>query len=131
MKSTALPTDFKAWLSRPPKVKKGARKRVRQVSLKRERENRIYSVKRRAFLQAHPFCDAWRTIVDKAPVSTLVWGGHTHIPQARPPSEEIHHTRKPKQTYFLDESTWLAVSRWAHDWIEDHKSTARQLGLLK
>lgn len=32
---------------------------IRRVSSKRARENRIYSAKRKAFLEAHPLCQRW------------------------------------------------------------------------
>lgn len=48
-----------------------------------------------------------------------------------PKSSEIHHTKKPKCKYLNDESTWMAVSREGHEWIEHHKSEARELGMLQ
>ena len=114
-------------IPKPPPRQKFKRKplkrgRVRKVSKKRARENRIYTVRRRAFLEAHPFCQAHEAIA-----SFLCWPIGIGVPR----SEEIHHTKKPKQTYFLDESTWLAVSKWSHRWIEDNKGIARNLGLLQ
>lgn len=46
---------------------------------------------------------------------------------------EIHHTYcgKDRAKYYLDVSTWLAVSRDGHNWIHDNPKEARELGFLK
>lgn len=66
----------------------------------------------------------WKT--DERAMET--WYGSE--PGCTPRATEIHHTRKPKCKYLNDESTWLAVSRWSHEFIEQNKSVARELGLL-
>jgi len=128
--STALPTNLKDWLAHrsalPPKNKGRG---MKKVSDKRKGENRIYTVRRRAYLAEHPYCEAWFSIPFKMRLA-ICFGDHREAMNC-PRSQEIHHMKKPKQTYFLDENTWLAVSRLAHQFIEDNKSTARQLGLLK
>lgn len=126
MKSTALPRDFRDWLNRPSHIGPKPRKRIPRVSKKRQRENREYTAKRKEFLAAHPDCMAWGVIVTEAPLKTLV----VPYPDGTPPrATEIHHAAKRGKNY-LDESTWLAVCRWSHEWIESHKSAARKLGLL-
>lgn len=92
------------------------------MSKKRARANREYSVRRKAYLAAHPFCEAHESIAH-----FLRWPIGIPIPQAT----EIHHMKKPKCKYLNDEGTWLAVSAWAHRWIEDNKSIARRLALLE
>ena len=129
MHSTALPKNLADWLGRSKK-EPAKPKRLPTKSAKRAAEDRIYSERRKAFLKLHTYCQAWHVIVN------FLWENDReyltkHAPSDCPKSEEIHHTRKPKQTYYLDESTWLAVSRWAHRWIEDNKSIARKLGLLQ
>ena len=49
------------------------------------------------------------------------------------PATEIHHTYcgKDRSKYYLDTSTWLAVSRDGHNWIHDNPKEARELGYLK
>ena len=128
MKSTALPRNLADWLARPAKSI-APRKRIPAMSAKRKKEAALYSKKRKAFLEAYPYCQAWSMIMSYLWVNDQEYMVK-HAPSGCPRSEEIHHTRKPKQTYFLDETTWLAVSKWAHRWIEDNKSTARKLGLL-
>jgi len=49
------------------------------------------------------------------------------------PSTEIHHTYcgKDRAKYYLDTSTWIAVSRDGHNWIHDNPKEARDKGFLK
>lgn len=49
------------------------------------------------------------------------------------PTTEIHHTYsgKDRAKYYLDVSTWLAVSREGHIWIHSNSKEARELGYLK
>ena len=49
------------------------------------------------------------------------------------PATEIHHTYcgKDRAKYYLDESTWIAVSRDGHNWIHDNPKEAREKGFLK
>jgi len=46
---------------------------------------------------------------------------------------EIHHTYsgKDRSKYFLDTTTWIAVSRNGHNWIHSNPKEARELGYLK
>lgn len=108
-------------LNRPsPQLRK--RTWIKKVGKKREGEARVYAKKRKAFLAAHPYC--------MAGVSGGLVPPTRDIKCVRPPTE-IHHTKKPKCKYLNDESTWLAVCRPCHNWIEDHKSNARAIGLLQ
>lgn len=45
---------------------------------------------------------------------------------------EVHHkySGKDRAKYYLDASTWLAVSREGHNWIHDNPKEARELGYL-
>jgi hypothetical protein len=86
---------------------------MRRVSKKRAVANAIYSKKRKAFLKDHPYCF----------VAHELWGKLL-------PTRDIHHMRKPRATYLNDETTWMAVSRRAHEWIENNKSEARERGWL-
>jgi len=108
-------------LNKPVRPKKGC-KFLPKVSKKREGENRIYLKKRRAFLQAHPCCQAWAIIQAYR---------HYAVTDALPQSTEIHHVAGRIGNKLLDEKDWLAVSRFAHTWIHAHPSQARMLGLLK
>jgi hypothetical protein len=46
------------------------------------------------------------------------------------PVTDIHHKRGRYGTNFLDESTWLAVSREGHDWIHRFPKDARARGWM-
>lgn len=120
--STALPRDFASWLNRPaPQPRK--RTRIKKQSKKREAEARVYAKKRKAFLAAHPYCEAHVSI-------SVYENPNAGIPSVWPLSTEIHHMKKPRCKYLNDESTWLAVCRKSHEWIENNKADARTLGLL-
>lgn len=98
----------------PPAPKDKKPHRIAPMSKKRAGERKIYLERRKIFLKAHPICEAYE----------VLW------PHEKPePSTEIHHLRG-RGKYFLEESTWLALSRRAHWWVHQHPSEARRLGLL-
>ena len=86
--------------------------KIPKVSQKRKIENLKYSVLRTEFLgkKENQICP--------------ITGKHT---------VEVHHTYcgKDRAKYYLDVSTWLAVSRDGHNWIHDNPKEARELGFLK
>lgn len=120
MKRTALP------LRRTP---------IRRVSLKRAKQNREYAKKRKAFLEAHPFCQL--TIQREGFNEQIVIedNGDMSVPNIDfnfrcPRATEIHHVRGRIGTMLNDETHWLAVSREGHEWIHQHPSEARKRGWL-
>jgi hypothetical protein len=42
---------------------------------------------------------------------------------------DVHHMKR-RGKYFLDTSSWLAVSRQAHDWIHSNPKEATAMGWL-
>jgi hypothetical protein len=54
-------------------------------------------------------------------------------PVTKQQTTDVHHTfcGKDRQKYFLDTSTWLAVSREGHIWIHDNPKESREIGYLK
>ena len=46
---------------------------------------------------------------------------------------DVHHTHSgsDRAVYYLIQSTWLSVCRNCHNWIHEHPTEARELGLLK
>jgi hypothetical protein len=96
-----------------PIVKK--RQRLNPMSDRRRAEGALYRQKREAFLKAHPVCQVARYIPGLNP---------------RAKSKDIHHTAGRYGGAYLDESTWLAVCREAHDWIHAHPREARARGWL-
>lgn len=98
---------------KPYKLK---RTRVKRVSDKRKEQNKIYSERREIFLKAHQNCECGRPeCIDE-------------ITKQVRKSEDVHH-KKGRGKYFLDESTWLAVARVCHQWIETHPLESKELGL--
>lgn len=87
------------------------KKPIRAVSTKRAKENKIYSQKRKEFLSLpeNQVC----------PITGL-------------PATDVHHkySGKDRAKYYLDTSTWLAVSREGHNWIHSNPKEARNKGFL-
>lgn len=85
---------------------------IRRVSPKQSKLLRQYAKQRKAFLEAHPWCEVCTEPGDRRARAT-----------------DIHH-KKGRGKYLLDESTWLAVSREGHRWIHDHPKQAAELGYI-
>lgn len=78
---------------------------------------RVYAKKRKAFLEAHPFCMV-------SPVLKGLWDGLFVS------ATDIHHKAGRLGKNYLDESTWMAVSREGHDFIHRNPKIARERGWL-
>lgn len=113
--------------------------RIPRVSQKRKREMVEYAKKRKAFLEAHPWCQVWLTEngVDENKVAPhgVAYVQHPDIrwvslPRPVPRSTEIHH-RAGRGKNYLNEATWLAVSSEMHRRIHENPSWARAKGYLK
>ena len=87
-------------------------KPIKKVSDKRKIENAKYLVLRIEFLG--------KPENQKCPITGK-------------PTTDVHHTYcgKDRAKYYLDVSTWLAVSRLGHIWIHSFPKEARELGFLK
>jgi len=98
--------------AKPVNLKLKAMKPIPKVSDKRKIENAKYSVLRIEFLgkKENQIC----------PITG--W-----------PATEVHHKwcGKDRAKYYLDTTTWMAVSRDGHNWIHDNPKEARELGYLK
>ena len=57
--------------------------------------------------------------------STVIRGALAYFPR----SVDVHHMKR-RGKYFLDTSSWLAVSRQAHDWIHSNPKEATEMGWL-
>jgi hypothetical protein len=104
LRPDARESFFKPFIG--PKVKK--RTPLRQKSEKREVEERIYLEKRRDYLSTHPFCE---------------------FEGCRNPSRDLHHKAK-RGAHYLDESTFMGLCRYHHNFIHDNPNEARAKGLL-
>ena len=103
--------------------------RLRPMSTKRQREAKIYSQKRKAFLEAHPLCQAHGMIMVCLGFRHNTTDYYTGL-QADRRSTDIHHVKRRIGANYLDEKTWLAVCRWSHNWIHANPKDAKSLGLL-
>lgn len=52
-------------------------------------------------------------------------------PVTNKPATEIHHMNGREYNRLLDESEWLAVTRFGHAWIHANPKEAREKGWLK
>ena len=106
------------WSCHNPKNKDNIQKptdyKIPQVSSKREKKDTEYLKLRERFLSENPIC--------QVSVAGCMNG-----------ATDVHHTRSgsDRSTYYLVQSTWLAVCRSCHNWIHLHSKEARTLGYLK
>jgi len=95
----------------PKKSKKvsAPRKFIKPVSDKKSKKDVVYTALRIAYLKFHPLCEA-------------------HLENCTNNSTEVHH-KKGRGEYYLDDSTFLAVCRSCHTWIENNPKLAIELNL--
>jgi hypothetical protein len=86
-------------------------KSLPKISKKKEIENQEYSILRVEFLTKHPTCQA------KLPGCTVM-------------SCDVHHSRG-RGKYTLDVSTWFALCRTCHVYIEMNSDVAKEYGFTK
>jgi len=84
-------------------------KKISPVSRKMRVVMDEYSKKRAAFLIVHPYCQA-------------------KLQGCTKDSTEVHH-KEGRGEQHNNFSTWLAVCRSCHQWIEMHPLEAKELGL--
>jgi hypothetical protein len=107
------------------------RTRLRPVSNKRAAGLREYSKRRKAFLEAHPYCQWW--LAEHGLEESDIINGYVLLPEGWTPvprSTDVHHKNKRFGSRLNDERFWMAVSREGHEWIERHKNLAREKGYL-
>lgn len=96
------------WYQMNPQQKLKVNAPIRPVSKKLQKNLGEYDKKRIAFLALHPQCQA-------------------QLPGCMAHSTEVHH--KAGRGENLNKiSTWLAVCRYCHHWIEEHPQAAKELG---
>ena len=86
-------------------------KSISPVSKKRQVEMDEYSKKRKAFLALKPQCEAY--LVGTCTVT----------------STDVHHKAGRVGENYLKISTWMAVCRNCHTWIENNPEEAKELGI--
>ena len=82
---------------------------ISKRSNKKAAEDRIYSTKRKKFLEENPMCQA-------------------HLPGCAGPSCQVHHKKGRIGSLYLDIEYWLAVDDSCHKWIENHPIEAKEMG---
>jgi 5-methylcytosine-specific restriction endonuclease McrA len=92
---------------------------LRRVSKKRAKENRQYSVLSDEYLLENPLCEAG--------IVLMVNGIESNCKRC---ASEIHHKAKRGKN-LNNVETWIPVCRPCHNWIENNKRIARELGLLE
>ena len=121
------------WLLRKP-TGPAPRRRIKPMSAKRRVAAKSYSAQRARFLAAHPYCQVFIARSGLKEDALIQWQGCYRtafgVLCRAPESCDVHHKAGRTGTNYLDETTWLAVSREAHDWIHAHPSDARSKGFL-
>lgn len=91
-------------------IKKNKKYRIPKKSLSRKEEEAVYLPLREQFLKDHPKCECGREGCFRD-------------------SQDVHHT-KGRGKYYLDVSTWKALARVCHIWVDENTDEARKLGLI-
>lgn len=89
------------------------RTELARKSVKQKKRDTEYSRVRKAFLEAHPRCQACLRL--------------NKIPNM---ATDIHHRRGKAGSLLCDTRGFLAVDRACHEWIHEHPRDARALDLL-
>lgn len=93
------------------KVYKGLKRtKLNKRSNKQKQKDSEYSKLRLDFLLEHSLCEA-------------------RLPSCSLTATDVHH-KKRRGIYMLDITTWMAVCRSCHSWIEANPVLARQLNFL-
>jgi hypothetical protein len=95
-------------------VQKPTNSAIPRVSAKRAKKDAEYSKLRERYLTENPLC-----------MVKVNGCGHG--------ATDVHHkfSGSDRDTYYLVQSTWLAVCRACHSWIHENPEKARILGYLK
>lgn len=115
--------------------------RVKPITKQRSSERKEYNAEKLVYLEANPFCEIFcavhrinvrahlKDIFDHdatGPWKTYVEGKPVLVPRAN----QIHHRNKARKGRLLDKRWWMAASPGWHQWAEDNKEKAREIGIL-
>jgi hypothetical protein len=106
--------------------------RLSPISKRRKEEMKEYSRLRKEFLSAHPVCYVWWDKNNMHVTYEKTCNAFRESPQGWPQAAiatDVHHVKK-RGKHYLDVSSWMAVSRTAHQWIHDNPKLAREQGFL-
>jgi hypothetical protein len=104
------------WMSKSSTTKPvEPRQKLAQRSDKRIEQDKIYSEKRKKFLEEHPMCQ-----IHISGICTTY-------------STDVHHTYAGanRNEFYLDELTWKASCRMCHGWVHANPKQSREMNLLK
>lgn len=90
------------------------KKTIKPFSKKREELNKIYKQKRDEFMKAHPICE-----------------GYGLIECCTKEATDCHHAQGRVGKNFIDETTFVALCRSCHQFIETAPDIAKELKLSK
>lgn len=94
----------------PSKVGQTSKPRSTKLAPRSSRQSKkeaLYAILRKAYLKDHNMCEA-------------------HLPDCGTYATDIHH-KAGRGVYFLDSTTYMAVCRSCHQWIELHPIEAKQM----
>lgn len=100
------------WNEIKPTVPKHKPVQIKKISDKQSKLNTAYSVLRKSFLSTNPYCQARLSCICSINAT------------------DVHHM-EGRGVKTLDTTTWLAVCRLCHCWIEEHPLQAKELNLSK
>lgn len=114
--------------------------RLNSKSKKQRERDKIYKKLHREFMADNPFCEKWliENNIYRIKCGLYVHNNDTNnlfseegILSLLNPiySEEVHHG-KGRGKYYLDTSTWHALSSKAHAWVHANPKEAELVGLL-
>jgi hypothetical protein len=94
---------------------------LKRVSSKRSKELREYAKLRKAYLEAHPYCEVYLA------ENGLKYEGN---PIDAPLATDIHHRRGRWHGRLNETEHWLAVCRESHERIHYHPQWAYERGYM-
>ena len=115
--------------------------RLSPISARRKRELQEYSRLRKEFLAERPICEVWLRengfdsyVAEVGDLPHYLRDGCAYPAEhllaiGAPASTDCHHSKK-RGKHYLDVSSWMAVSREAHQRIHDNPKWAREQGYL-
>lgn len=104
-------------------------KRIARISKHRSSQRQTYTKNRTSYLREHPYCMIFifrHQLNEEDVIANYGYSGGRKVPR----SNQIHHRGKSVGEMLNDERWWMACSFPEHDWVENHKNIARELGLL-
>jgi hypothetical protein len=103
--------------------------RIVRISKARSADRRTYAKDREDYLAEHPWCQIFIARRGLNEAEAIAKNGYSHgkkIPRAT----QIHHRNKSRGDRLLDKLWWMSACAEEHEWVENNKTEAREIGLL-